>query len=458
MAIKTDTAAPGEGRAGIRLAEALLAEEARGQRLAAWVRVVALLVIGLWVFFENAAGAVIYYEAILLLFVLLGFVPVWLRDRGLFAPWQRYVFPVLDFALLTYALIAPNPLEDTWFPDAWRLQFSNEVYFFVLIAGSIATYSPRVVLWSGFAAAATWTAGVLWILSLPESFSVLGGGLDWAALPKYERIAMLTDPNRVDLAALGKQCLLFVLVAGVLATTLYRVRRLIASHAAGERERANLARYFSPNMVDELAQTDKALAAVRGQDAAVLFADITGFTRWAEDRPPEAVIDRLRGFHGRMERAVFAHGGTLDKYLGDGLMATFGTPRGGAHPARDALACARAMVDAVDDWNRTGIAADPLRLRVGLHFGPVTLGDVGGENRLEFAVIGDTVNVASRLVDLAKEVGAPIVASAEVIVAAKGETGATAGELDAFAPGPAQPIRGRADPITIWTCGTAPAA
>ncbi|MHA1114104.1 MAG: hypothetical protein ACTSRY_06320, partial [Alphaproteobacteria bacterium] len=187
------TGATGARQADTRLAAALVAEETRGQRMAAWLRVIALAIIGVWIFFENATGVVIYYEGILAVFVLLGFAPVWLRRRGHFAPWHRYLFPALDFALLTYALLAPNPLEEAWFPDAWRLQFSNEVYFFILIAGSVASYSPRVVLWSGFAAAATWTVGVLWVLSLPESFSVLAGGLDWATLPKYERIAMLTD-------------------------------------------------------------------------------------------------------------------------------------------------------------------------------------------------------------------------------------------------------------------------
>ena len=106
-------------------------------------------------------------------------------------------------------------------------------------------------------------------------------------------------------------------------------------------------------MVEELARTDAPLGQVRRQDVAVLFADIAGFTDASANQPPEDVIALLRDFHGRMAKAVFAHEGTLDKFLGDGLMATFGTPRAGADDARRALGCARDMVVAVADWNRT---------------------------------------------------------------------------------------------------------
>ena len=131
---------------------------------------------------------------------------------------------------------------------------------------------------------------------------------------------------------------------------------------------------------------------------AVLFVDIVGFTRFASERDPQAVIEILRGFHSRMEAEVFRHGGTLDKYLGDGLMATFGTPFPSDQDAINALRCARAMIDSLARWNAERRAAGEPEIAgsFGLHYGPVVLGDIGA-NRLEFAVIGNTVNVASRL-------------------------------------------------------------
>ena len=93
-------------------------------------------------------------------------------------------------------------------------------------------------------------------------------------------------------------------------------------------------------MVRELSQNDEPLKQVRTQNVAVMFVDIVDFTSLADGQDPQKVIETLREFHGSMERVVFDHGGTLDKYLGDGLMATFGTPFAGEADASNALKCA----------------------------------------------------------------------------------------------------------------------
>jgi adenylate cyclase len=183
----------------------------------------------------------------------------------------------------------------------------------------------------------------------------------------------------------------------------------------------------------------------------VLFVDIVGFTRLGEGEAPERVIGLLRDFHARMAQAVFAHAGTLDKYLGDGLMATFGTPWPDADDAANALGCARTMTTAMALWNAERAAADlaPVRIGVGVHYGPVVLGDIGGESRLEYAVIGDTVNVASRLERLTRELGAEVVASAE-LVAALGDAD-RAEVLAGFQQGEHHAVRGREGRLGIWT-------
>ena len=189
-----------------------------------------------------------------------------------------------------------------------------------------------------------------------------------------------------------------MIVAMILALAARRSNALLISHAGIERERTNLARYFSPNVVEELSKNDEPLKQVRTQDVAVLFADIVGFTAYSDGRSPTEVIGTLRRFHERMEREVFRHDGTLDKYLGDGLMATFGTPFTGDCDAGNALRCAQAMIGSMDELNleRKHRGEPPIQLSLGLHYGPVVLGDIG-LNRLEFAVIGTTVNAASRL-------------------------------------------------------------
>ena len=167
---------------------------------------------------------------------------------------------------------------------------------------------------------------------------------------------------------------------------------------------------------------------------------------------PPQILQLLRDYHGRMQQAVFAHHGTLDKYIGDAAMATFGTPLTGPDDATRALRCAHAMVAAVAQWNedRAAKGEPPVDIAIGIHYGPVVLGDIGGAGRLEFAVLGDTVNVASRLEAMSREVGARILTSGDLVAEVEMENG---GELPAFAglvEGPSRTVRGRERRVDLW--------
>jgi len=438
-----------------RLEAAFAREEYLGLRLAARVRAAALLVIAIWIPIENSFPQLLLFEAFVVLFALLGFAPLWLHHAGRYARWMRYLFPLLDVALLTVAVLLPNPFGPELVPRQQYLRFGNELYLFLFIAAAAFTYSPAVVLWTGVCAALVWSAATLWIVLLPDSSPLLSAAA-FSALPPDERTRLLLDPHRVHYGLWGRQVVLFLVTAAALAVFVRRARRLVQQQAQAERERANLSRYFSPNLVEELAQSDQPLGPTRQQEVAVLFADIVGFTAMAERMPPAAVIELLRAYHGRMERLVFDHGGTVDKYIGDGLMATFGTPRTGPADATNALRCARAMLEATAAWNRerARLGAPPVGLGIGVHYGPVVLGDIGGEARLEYAVVGDTVNVASRLERLTRAQSASIVASDAVVAAARREDGADSGALLAdFTPGPPQALRGRREPLAVWMLG-----
>jgi PAS domain S-box-containing protein len=217
-----------------------------------------------------------------------------------------------------------------------------------------------------------------------------------------------------------------------------------------ERKRASLARYFSPNMVDELMQTGGDLDTARIQHVAVLFVDMIGFTRISARLPSVEVIGLLREFLGFFEEAVFAHKGTLDKYLGDGLMATFGTPRPAELDASNALACAAEMAEQIVVWNahRESEGLEPLRIGIGVHYGEVVLGDIGGERRMEFAVIGDTVNIASRLQDMTRTLNIAILASNTIVEAVRHESGE--GLLDGFRDLGDHELRGREGVLRVW--------
>jgi adenylate cyclase len=197
---------------------------------------------------------------------------------------------------------------------------------------------------------------------------------------------------------------------------------------------------------------DDALGQVKRLDAAVLFADLVGFTQISDDHTPEQTIAILRDVHQRLARAVFEHNGTLDKYLGDGIMASFGTPEPGPRDATAALLAARAMLREMEQLNRQRMLLRqvPLTLAIGIHHGPLTLGNIGDENRVEYALIGETVNVAHRLEQMTRMLNTQICVSQAFIDRLRDETGGAAdalGDLVALQP---QSIRGLRDRMVVW--------
>lgn len=183
------------------------------------------------------------------------------------------------------------------------------------------------------------------------------------------------------------------------------------------RLRESFGRYVSPPVLDEiLAGHIKAGLGGARREVCVLFSDIRGFTRRSEGQAPEAVIAFLNRYFTEMVAAIHAHGGTLDKFIGDGIMAFFGAPALRTNAAQDAFACACEMLTRLDRLNETLAAEgiEPIHIGIGLHRGEVLVGHIGSETRHEYSAIGDPVNVASRLESLTKEVGYPIVVSHEV--------------------------------------------
>ncbi len=419
-------------------------------RLITRVKHVAMAIILVYVLVSVPTEAALWPVTAILLLAVSATVHYRLERSSLRRPWLRYAFLSFDLIVLTLALTVPNPgFSAAEWPPQIMYRFSPAIYFFVFIGIAALTYSPRFVLWAGCASALCWGVAGAIVLTLPSSVSVLDLP-SLSAATSMERLKIQLNPNFVPISNITQAMTIFVIVGLVGSVAVWRTRRLIARQLGAERERANLSRYFSPTMVEELATTDEPLGQVRAQDVAVLFADIKGFTGLAEKASPEATIGMLREFHRRMAAAVFAHDGTLDKYMGDGLMATFGTPRTSPDDAANAIRCARSMIDSVAVWNRERAASgEPaIEMGVGVHFGPVVLGDIGDERRLEFAVIGDTVNTASRVEHLTREHAVDAVLSADAVEAARGRDADLTGGLDRLGE---VPVRGREAPITLYT-------
>jgi adenylate cyclase len=438
-----------------RVEAAFRREQLRSQEIGFRLVVVVFPIIAVWVTVENGLpGALSFYPLLAFLAVLL-VAPYVLTRLGRFAPWHDYVFAAL-YVLLVAALTFTRPLSRFDVPVQFFLTMGNEVYLFAIIAAAVFTFSPRVVLWTGIVSAAIWSAITLWVLWLPDTVGSIPDPI-LESLTHDERLRLMSDPHRVHVGRWIRTVVAIFTVTAALAAFVRMARGVVFRQAQAERERANLSRYFSQNMVDELAHADEPLGPTRRQEVAVLFADIVGFTAWSASRAPDEVIEMLREFHGRMERAIFAHGGTVDKYIGDAVMATFGTPRPGATDALSALRCVREMVAAVDSWNaeRRARGLDAIGAGIGAHYGPVVLGDIGGNQRLEFAVLGDTVNVASRLEHLTRPLNSVAVISDDLVRAARRGAEDLETLLAGFRFAPQQPLRGRDERVDVWTLAVA---
>jgi len=197
-------------------------------------------------------------------------------------------------------------------------------------------------------------------------------------------------------------------LANYAAVAVERLRN--ARQAERERRlRSRFERYHSPAVIEEMIREteaddgasadDGAVRQLRLTESSVLFADLVGFTAFAEQATPSQVADLLEGFFNQAIEAVFAAGGTLDKFIGDAVMAFFGAPIEQPDHARRAVAAAVALQRSLVLWNRERLAAGKpeVAARVAINSGPVVVGDVGSARRVDYTVLGNTVNVASRL-------------------------------------------------------------
>ncbi len=164
--------------------------------------------------------------------------------------------------------------------------------------------------------------------------------------------------------------------------------------------RSNFERYFAPNVAADIAQQDGAVRlGGERRPITVLFSDIRGFTAMAESMGPDAIAQLLSEYFSEMVEVIFEHGGTLDKFIGDAIMALWGAPIAHTDDPDRALEAAIAMQRAIAELNARWVAAGrpEIGVGIGINHGEVFAGNIGSHRRLEYTVIGDAVNVAARL-------------------------------------------------------------
>jgi adenylate cyclase len=280
-----------------------------------------------------------------------------------------------------------------------------------------------------------------------SAFTGLVAAVEYAAL---SLAAIVADGGREPVLAgvphhLGKASIL--LVSGIAAGIVGRqLRKGFVNTIRSMEERSHVVSLFgqhvSPAVVDRLLE---AKAGVKSElrPVCVMFIDIRNFTAFSENKGPEEVVDYLNAVFERMIESINAHHGIVNKFLGDGCMAIFGAPLSEGNDCRNAIEAALEILRGMEE----AVAAEslpPTKLGIALHAGEVVIGNVGSPLRKEYTVIGDVVNVASRVEALNKELGSQLLVTEEVWrAAAMGE------EREALR-ATTLTVRGRKAPIQVY--------
>lgn len=402
-------------------ASAILGEaEQRSERVLAWLRLGVLIVL---VILQRVFDLISNEHVFAVSLTIYGVATVgalalayWLTHRQ----WLGWALTTLDTVLVLHFAATLVFLEDWSTSDA--ITAPGVLMVFLVLAQATVRYRPALVAYA---------AGLF--------------------LSAWLLLHVVTDPSatrdfrhwRGDEAAL---------VAIVTATALAlfaaaaRARRLLTRGIAESLLRATLSRFVPAKLVEELERSPGgpfgALHA-RTHNVAVLFIDIRGFTAMVEDMEPAAVLELLNEYRRRVTAPVVRNGGVIDKFIGDAVMAVFGVPRPHAFDAGAALRCGVEVLESVAAWNeeRGSVGKPPVNVGIGAHYGEAIVGVVGEGKRLEYTVIGDTVNLAQRAERIAARSGSPFLVTRELFEIAKADSNAVA--TDAWIERAPQPVEGR---------------
>jgi adenylate cyclase len=374
-----------------RVLRALHAERERGELLTSWVQAGVLCVFALLYFLAPSTSpvgvlmrpvpwALAFYAAFTAL-------RLYLVSHGRLSPWMRALSVVVDMALLTVTIWSFH-LEYGQ-PAAFYLKAPTFTYFFIFIALRALSFSPGHVLLAGAAAALGWLALLGYALAEPS-----GTGLVTRDYVAYMTSARVLIGGEID------KIISILLVSVLLALAVGRTQKLLERAVAEQAASSQLARFFSPEVAERLISADELLRPGEGEsrEAAIMFIDLRGFTKLAATLEPAALIKLLGEYQRVAVPIIQRHNGSITTYLGDGIMVTFGATRASGSYAADALSCAEELLDALSSWGGPAVG-------IGVEAGTVVCGCIGQEGRLEYAVIGDTVNRAAKIQNHTKAEG-----------------------------------------------------
>ena len=311
-------------------------------------------------------------------------VRLWAAIRRRLGPILLAASVVVDFAVL-FVTIWSFHLQ-YMAPLSVALKAPTVMYVFILITLRALRFETRWVLLAGGAAILGWSALIVAALA-QHSAPVTRSFLDYATSPQ------------ILIGAEFDKIVTMAMVTALLALVVARGRALLVEAMREQVAATELSRFFVPEIADRIrgAEAEQMAGMAERRRASILVTDLRGFTGMARGMEPEPLLRLLGAYQALVVTAVRAHGGSIDKYLGDGVLASFGAVVPSETHAADALRAIEAIQAAAAAWEPPEPGMPPIAIGLAASAGEVLFGTVGAEGRLEYTVIGDAVNLAAKL-------------------------------------------------------------
>ena len=375
-----------------RIGRAILSQQDASERLVGWFQLAFLMLFGLLysvspkTFSPEKTFALVPW--FLGVWLLLTVGRLFLSYRRRMPPALLYLSVIVDMGLLLGMIWAFHLQYEQ--PPSFYLKAPTLLYVFIFIALRALRFEARYVIVAGIVAAAGWTA-------LAAYATYASGGME---IVTRDYVHYLTS-NSVLIGAEFDKIITILTVTAIIAVAITRARRLLVKAVAEGTAVHDLSRFFSPEIARRITSAEQEVTAGIGQarNAAILMVDIRGFTRLAAVIKPDDLITLLADYQARMVPIIQRHGGSIDKFLGDGIMATFGAAVNSDSFAADALKTVDDIMKAAESWAaELQLANKPiLNIAAAVTSGQIIFGAVGDATRMEYTVIGDAVNLAAKL-------------------------------------------------------------
>jgi len=374
-----------------RVRNGIEAQQSASEILIGWIQLAVVVTFGtLWAVSPKTvdADAGLPVPITLAAYFLFTVARLAMAYRGRLPGWVLTLSVVVDMAMLLGLIWTFHLQYDQ--PASFYLKAPTLLYVFIFIALRALRFEARFVILAGLVAAAGWALMILYVVTADAQDMMI----------TRDYVEYLTS-NSILIGAEIDKIVSILMVTLIIAVAIARARALLIRSVAEAAAARELSRFFSPEIADRITRSEERIMAGHGvfREAAILTLDVRGFTRLTVERPADEVIQFLTEYQHRVVPIIQRHQGAIDKFLGDGILATFGAATPSDRAAADALAALDDVMAAVDDWNaeRRTAGLDPVRIGGAIATGRVLFGAVGDESRLEYTVIGDPVNLAAKL-------------------------------------------------------------